>query len=503
MVKSGRYRFSAKVLIGTALLYFLFSLIMLARLSFPSTKDGIGYLQEGQSLLLTDPERASQLFDKATASFEESSANLKQASLLTKATAIIPPFRWQVRLLQAMHSLASAGEQASTLARDFPELLPAGNDADLSTMLIYSSTNYHDWHQSHSEEIAQLHSSLTDAQQNLDAIPAWIMLGQSQELNTLSQQISQANASVNIVNDISQAAFASANLEPRYYVLFFNNANELASQPSTRTYAVTTFGPSGITAIDFPMDAITLPASLAPFFNEAGPQLAAAASQATGKHIDGVITLDASLWKDLLSLTSNQNIDQTIASTYANNSFSQIVPALITALGREATALPVVLPLLTKNTRDKSIQFWSADEPLEELINSHAPADIPDPLHPWIKLSGTNGLASLDSDQPLFKQEVHYTVTLNEPSASTPIDITLPSNATILTTPVGAEIEETTAYIKLKVSSSEPIILEFSMPKRPGTTPALAYLVAAGSEGQSLRHNGKTIPVTGNLLLTK
>lgn len=590
-------------------MYLLLSGYFLATAALPGVNEGLRELKTGQRQLLINPADAAPYFQAASLAFEKSAEGLKEAPFLSKLLTPLPPFRWQVRLLKASHALAQTGESVSVLAASFPSL-QVEDKSDISALITRGSAEYFQWFEKEQAEITRLQEYLTEAEAQLYGLPAWIMFNQSAEIRQLQKQVSAARRGLQTSVQLTQAtrrAFGSEDKNPHTFLILFQNNGELRPtggflgsfaimNTSGGTIRQFQFGPNV-----YKLDKILIPKTnlqppvqlqtIAPhwgfrdanvgfgFLEPASGQIISMYEQATGLRPEGLIFLDTTLLEDVLSITGPLSLpgsDEQITAANVRNILTQeiekdyflkdenrltnepkqilfdLLPPLLSRLQKTPRGLSQLVPKVAEAVERKSIQLWSSNSRLQELLQSSLPSDQP-ASGDWLKIVNTNlggfkssanmvqNMSLSQSRQSLQRLLLHKLEIerVHQGDGKWPdadnrnyLEIYLPAEAEIIQLPTSiggeilipeaeqkkigifgkkwkTEVTEEAGWKKVglwattKVGETTKYTLTYSLPLTSQFESEFVYLKQAGAGQESFEGFGYNGEVKGNLTLTK
>ncbi|MEI6477467.1 MAG: hypothetical protein WCO52_00560 [bacterium] len=498
--------------------YLVASLVILVTLSLPSSRQGLTELQVGQSQLLSHPTDATQSFNSAAADLEQGFQRLQGLPFLVKLVATIPPFRWEVRLLKGSHALAVAGGQASQLVASFPVLTPAQPE-ELSPLLRDSSSAYLHWYASHAQELADLQSNLDEANDQLQGIPDWILLGNSAQLRQLKADVAAADSNLQVARGVSDqlpVALGSKDTNTHTILVGFQYPAHLQDFGSQIVNYVLINGKGGaITGLTY-SDQIPLAFSKTypGLFAESSPQLANAYSSSLGTSVDGIVLLDAPFMDKLLGLsgpiTTGRTENPTVSvisgkpQLLATPSLAALLPGLVDKLSRLPEAASRLALVLAEANQNKTLQLWARLSDLESVIAAHADSDQAPKEGNWLKTVGTTAdprTTQVSQAGTLFGHSLRQTVTLSGGSGS--LDVYLPVQASNLAISQAYKLDSQPSWQRISVSL--PATISYDLPDQPGFHDALMYLKQSGQDHEHLEASDFSFNgmVGGNLLLTR
>ena len=428
-------------------LYGVLSGLTLVLLTRSSLQDGVEALQVGQQTLVENPLESAKSFRQASQAFEKSVVALQDAPWWSKILTPLPPFRWQVSLIKASHSLAEAGEVAAVLAESFPAI-DLKNTEDLNRLLSESSSGYFGWYDKHQENFALLEQELSQAHTQLYALPTWIPLSGSLNSGNLDHKVLLARDAIQVLRSSSsslQNSLGANDPNPHsFLVLFQNNAELRPTGGFMGSYAVITASSGIIRQFQFGQDIYkldrifkdqkTIPnfeplRTITPyagfrdsnvgfgFLAEAAPEIAQTYQEASKVPIEGIIFLDTTILEDVLKITgpitlpnseqkiSSENVRLTLTTEVEKSYFESeanrqinepkqiigdLIPILATTLGKTPNLASQLLPLVRNAANRKSIQVWSDSPALEKVVQAHLPVDTPLRNRNWLKIVNTN-----------------------------------------------------------------------------------------------------------------
>lgn len=413
--------------------------------SFSYLLEGTQELQHGQALLVHQPDDAALSFADAGRTLDKGVTILQQAPWFTKLITPLPPFRWQVQLTKASHALAESGKITTSLRASFPEL---PKSTDPSVLLSGTSNQFFQWYGANQSALDHLQTELTAANQELRAVPNWVVPGHSKELYSLKENVrslAEALPQVRTLITETEKTLGAGTVTPQTILVLFQNNSELrmsggffgsyatltASSGRIRTYA---FG-QNIYKLDQPFTDRTKkqpPAQLAAlskvwgfrdsnvgapgFLDEYSPQIKQFYEEASGQTITGIIYVNLSLLESLVSLTGpitlpgtasevtaetiSPTLTQHIEKDYFNDEknkqenepksiLNDLLPLIISKLQNQPDISAKLLPTLQERVLAKDIQFWAPRVGLHTSLTHFLPTDAPSNGN-WIKVVNNN-----------------------------------------------------------------------------------------------------------------
>lgn len=414
---------------------------------------GINSLENGKSLLASNPLEASRQFNTASTKLEESFAALRNLPWWVKIATPLPPFRWEIKMLKASHSLSVAGEEVSELAKTLPHT--DDKNQKVQDLIPTITNNYLDWYSKNGNALDRLTEKVTDAKIQMSGVPAWSVIGHKKEIEQLQASLNNSESTlINIkkISDISLVGLGSENRTKSIrWLLIFQNESEL--RPSggfMGSYAEITASGGRLRSFKFGQDIykldtasttlrdtnnkIQFPIQLSwiigswkfrdsninkGFINELGPQIAEHYKIATEQNVNGLIFLDTSILEDILKVTgpvkvqganseleitaenAHSQLTQEIEKDYWTNPdnvtanqpkqiINDLIPILMQKVMNNNHALEKLPSILGNAVSRKSLQFWSQDEKVNTYVKENAPTDLPATDNPWIKIVNTN-----------------------------------------------------------------------------------------------------------------
>lgn len=421
------------IFIELLIAYLLIASYLLIQASIPSTLAGIRALQSGELLITKQPKQSAPYFQAAAQDFDNSFSQLRLAPFISKILTPLPPFRYAVDLLKGLHSLSDAGRLTSQLAANFPDLKL--KQSDPQAVLSQGSLAYFQWLNSNQKTITQLEQTLDSANNQIQAVPSWILLNHQSDLIKLKNDLSRANFDLSTTNSLSQqiyTAFGGQDSAPHNFLILFQNDAELRPTGGfIGSYATITTSQGVIREFNFGKNIYTLdaraiskPLQKPPtplltltnnwgfrdsnvgvgFLNSSSKQIASFYALESGNQISGIIYVNASLLVDLLQLTgpvnlpnsqtqiNAQNVRDTLTTEIEQNYFqnqqnvianqpkqilADLIPILLKKVESSPTIIKALPDLIKSEIEQKSLQFWSSSSVLEQNLASLLPIDAP------------------------------------------------------------------------------------------------------------------------------
>lgn len=407
---------------------------------------GIEKLDQGKSLLLTNPAQARTLIQESRTHLSNASNILLNAPLYTKIVTPLPPFSTQVQLIKSSYNLARSGEIALELLEKYPNL--EDHQQDISSTIANNVQYFLVWHQQNQAQISELRNRLEMAQSGLRTLPLWLVKQNQTKLKSVESLIQTTLRNLNLAEELIQKiqfSLGANDSNPHTWLIVLQNDAELRPTGGFIGSFATLTGSGGtlrqfkfgsnvykldkalsVTNPIKPPDPLT---TITPtwgfrdsnfgsgFLAEIAPNLQNIFTQETGTPPEGIIFLDGMLIRSLLQLTgpitpsgSNVSINydnfvtelaQQIELEYfklpANKITNEpkailndLIPPLIEKLLQIKDPVQTILPVLDKSIGRKDIQFWSQSQDLETLFTTMMPADQPLKNSHWLKILNSN-----------------------------------------------------------------------------------------------------------------
>lgn len=427
--------------------YFVYSAYYLSG-SLPPMLNSFAKLQEGQKALVGNPDQAAALFDQAGQELATTTEALRQSPELVRFATVLPPFRWQVRLIKAGYALSQTGKITADLARTAPRI--DNNGTDVSRILSSTSVAYSSWYHRNEPAIDSLDEQLRIASDELHAVPPWIAFHRYRDLHRAEATVAKASEALSTarhtIATLEAAMGADDARSHTFLVLFQNNAELRTTGGFIGSYALITaqqgtlsgfrFGTniykidkaySAIHPVPPPKQLQHLTSTYAfrdsniedGFLPAVAPRVADQFSKETGTAVDGVLLVDTTILEDIVGLTGPVELPTTKgvvtadAATIRNaltteierdyftakdnkkeNEPKQIIADLIPILMAKVQAMPSgfskLVPLVKQSTERKGIQVWMTDTSAYAVLSDYFPPDRPVPAQHWVKTVNNN-----------------------------------------------------------------------------------------------------------------
>lgn len=450
-----------RYLVLTAVIAFLFfAAVAAATASYRSLEYvlvGVQQLENGKSLLISNPPEARQAFRSASASFKIASGILLASPWYGKLLTPIPPFRWHVQLMRASNELARMGEVTTVLSQDFPAI--ALNQPDVSTLVSQLSSSYTAWETRNQANLNELELRVTRAEDELSNIPYWVFLDKRNEVASIRMQLKTLTTVIPELRRTSnelQRVLGKNDSNPHQIVVLFQNSAELrpcggfpgsfaylnASGGSIRQFQ---FGPN-VYKLDRPYERIsgkTPPVPLQTitafwgfvnscsgdgFLESYSPRVLEMFSAASGSSPEGVVYVNSSILSNLLDITGPITLpngvvataetisteltrevelnyfkkSENVATNEPKSILNELIPVLLKNLSAQDSVGTKVSSLIQTAVSSKSLQIWFSDQALQESLIKLTPRDTPVPGKSWLKLVNSN-LAGMKSSEKMLQ----------------------------------------------------------------------------------------------------
>lgn len=313
-------------------LYLVGSAIFLLSISLPATRQGLLLIQNGQRQLLTNPKKASDSFEQASRTFENSFSTLKDAPFLIKIATPLPPFRWQVRLNKAAQALAGAGDAAANMSSSFPAI-DHSSTGDLAPLFTKNSQNYSKWYVQNQPQIPIIVANLHEADKQLSGIPYWIAFSERKNLAQLHEQVKTTLVGINEANQFGREIVESLGEDDsavHSWGLNFKGKNSVVSYSLVADHGA-------ITALNYD----------------------------STENTEGTITVSSGVLQKLTEISGPISLTDTSLAT--TPSVSEFLFKLYVSLGEKPGKFPEVIRVLEDGLQDGSITV----EPTNPVLKNH------------------------------------------------------------------------------------------------------------------------------------
>lgn len=502
-----KYRRFFQVFFLVILLYLLISSYLLFQASVTTTVESVGRLKTAQSLLFTQPQEANRQFIASSQAAEASLSNLRDTPWWSRLLVTLPPFRWQVELAKASHSLATAGTLTSQLITSFPELNP-GQTTDPTTLLNMTSSRYLQWFSANESTITQLHTSLAQAQTELEDIPAGSLLTQKENFINLRDHLADTDRTVVAMTGISQSLrrlLGSNDQEEHRFLAYFPTHS--TNENSASSYVIITAKKGTITSISFETDAQDLDTTFQKLQNT--QDFIGIIGPALGKGYEALVIVRPPVIEQLLEITGTITIPGVAQEKVSQESFqksplpaARLLPALSAALSHQPAGLSRLYQVFSTANPRKEAQFWSGDTQLTSILQERTPLDNPPSTEDnWIKIVCPNHRATDTSQQWLaapWRSQIiyHLTITCDEPGTTS---VYLPPSAVILDSHT---TDRSSSYQRVSLENGPKYSLTYAVPLNWHTLTTLEYLDTP-SETERFEGYGHQGLIEANLLLKR
>jgi hypothetical protein len=153
--------------------------------TLPTLRSGLTHLTLAEQ---SNPEQAKLYYQQAEAELSTTLSQVANSPRIFWALSPLPPFRWYVQLVKAMHALAVTGLTATDISEHIPPFTSA-ETTDLSQAAHFASKQLQQFQSEQQPQILLVQTGLQTAAGELQSVPNWILGSNRAQLTKLKQRV--------------------------------------------------------------------------------------------------------------------------------------------------------------------------------------------------------------------------------------------------------------------------------------------------------------------------